>query len=56
MKNQIADPSVVKEVIKDEKSFILNYENGQKITLVRFHDQEKGLDGIVHDVFTDISD
>jgi hypothetical protein len=56
MEKPIADPNTVKEVIKEEKSFILNYENEQKITLVRFHDQEKGLDGIIHDVFTDIPD
>jgi len=56
MNNAINDFNNPKEVKKTEASFVLTYEKGQTITLVRTKSEEKGLDGIVHNVFTDVPD
>ena len=56
MNNAINDITKPKEVIKEELSYTLVYENGQKVILVRARDIEKKLDGTVHTVLTDIAD
>nr|CAG8493008.1 5786_t:CDS:10 [Entrophospora candida] len=56
MDNPIDDLNNVSEVKEERLSYTLTYENSQKIILVRSFSEEKGLDGNVHSVLTDIPD
>jgi len=56
LKNPINNFNNPTKVEKNETSFVLTYEREQKITLVRSKSEEKGLDGIIHNVFTDVPD
>ncbi|MEG7978916.1 MAG: hypothetical protein NY202_03265 [Mollicutes bacterium UO1] len=56
MRKPITDFNNPTKVEKNDSSYVLTYEKGQKITLVRCKSEEKGLDGVVHNVFTDVAD